>query len=403
MNGLSDLEQYRTTARAWLLSHVDEFGAKARRGLSEKDDLELGRRWLKLKSEHNYAAITMPKRYGGAGGTDLQKTIFDEEESAHAFPSNYFAISLGMPVPMMNLYGTEEEKARLLPRAIRGDDLWCQLFSEPGAGSDLAGIRTRAVRDGDDWVINGQKLWTSWAQFSDYAILVTRSDPTQPKHKGLTFFWLSMKSPGITVRPVRLAVGGHDVNEVFFDDVRIPDSQRMGDIGGGFKVAMETLFIERYTAASDTGFGPPLALFMKLACETVTDGKPAIEDGRVRREVASRFATQAALRALRNKSFLQRAKGLEPGPEGSIHKLVSARQRQAMGAVAMDIAGPSGAKWDHDANPYDDFAISWMHAPTIRIAGGADEMLLNTIAERILGLPQDHRPDKGVPFDRISA
>jgi alkylation response protein AidB-like acyl-CoA dehydrogenase len=395
------LDAYRSKVRAWLAGHAAQFGATARKGLDEAADLALGRRWQRTKAEAGYAGITWPRQYGGAGGSELEGAIFSEEEAALGFPTGYFAISLGQPVPIMLKHAPEDVRQRFAGPALRGEEIWCQLFSEPAAGSDLAALRLRAVRDGDDWVLSGQKLWTSWAQYSDFGVIVARTDPAVPKHKGLTYFWLDMKSPGITVRPVRLATGGHDVNEIFFDDVRVPDSQRLGAVGQGFAVAMETLFIERYSAADEAGFGPSLSLFVDLAKSQMLNGRPAIEDGRIRREIAGAFRQQRALAAIRTKTFLELANGREPGPEGSVHKLVSMRARQRLSAVAMDLMGASGLRWDPLASPKTDWAASWLTAPTGRIAGGADEMLLNTIAEKVLGLPQDYRPDKGVPFDQI--
>ncbi|MDE1145149.1 MAG: acyl-CoA dehydrogenase family protein [Azospirillaceae bacterium] len=395
------LEDYRAQARAWLADHAAEFGAQARRGLDEAADLALGRRWQRLKADNGYAGIAWSPQYGGAGGTELQAAIFAQEELPFGFPSVYFGISLGQPVPILLKYAPEEVRQRYALPALRGEEIWCQLFSEPAAGSDLAGIRLRAVRDGDGWVLSGQKLWTSWAHLADYGVILARTDPSQPKHKGLTYFWLDMKAPGVTVRPVRLANGGHDVNEVFFDDVRIPDNQRLGAVGQGFGVAMDTLMIERYAAADEAGFGPALSLFVNQALETTINGRPAIEDGRVRRDIATAFRQQRALAAIRTGTFLALAAGAEPGPEGSIHKLVSMRARQQLSAAAMDLMGTAGSILEPDASPQSDWAQSWLTAPTGRIAGGADEMLLNTIAERILGLPQDYRPDKGLPFDQI--
>ncbi|RYY29118.1 MAG: acyl-CoA dehydrogenase [Sphingomonadales bacterium] len=398
---MSELDTYRTSARIWLASHAAEYGVEARRGLSEADDLALARRWQRLKYDSGKVGISWPNAYGGAGLTELHQAIFAEEEARFGFGTSYFAISLGQPIPVMIKYATEDLRQRYAHPALKGEEIWCQLFSEPAAGSDLAGIRLKAVRDGDDWVLNGQKLWTSWAQHSDYGVIVTRTDPSVAKHKGLTYFWLDMKTPGVTVRPVKLANGEEDVNEVFFDDVRIPDSQRLGAVGGGFGVALDTLMIERYSAADEGGFGPALTSFVKLATETTINGRPAVEDGRTRREIANAFRQQRALVAIRTKTFMALQQGSEPGPEGSIHKLVSMRLRQKLSAAAMDLMGGAGSGLDPLRKPKEDWTHSWLTVPTGRIAGGADEMLLNTIAERLLGLPQDYRPDKAVPFDQI--
>jgi alkylation response protein AidB-like acyl-CoA dehydrogenase len=398
---MSDLDAYRASARAWLETKVAEFGAQARMGLNEDQDIALGRRWQDAKFEAGYAGIAWPREHGGQGLSPLEKLAFEQEEIKHGFPNNYFGISLGMPVPIMLRYASSNWGRERAEAALRGQEIWCQLFSEPGAGSDLAGLRTKATLDGDDWLISGQKLWTSYAHLSEYAVIVVRTDPTVLKHRGLTYFWLDMRSPGVTVRRVKLADGDSHVNEVFFDDVRVPDSQRMGAIGGGFGVAMETLFIERYIATDPSGFGPPLSGFIDMVRNCEINGRPASEDGRIRREIARNHAMRSALESINRRAQLAIQAGMEPGPEGSLHKLVSVRSRQRLSELAIDVQGAAGLLSHEGATPRNDWALSWMNAPTGRIAGGADEMLLNTIAEKILGLPQDHRPDKAVPFDQI--
>jgi alkylation response protein AidB-like acyl-CoA dehydrogenase len=397
-----ELDAYREKARRWVEAQVPTFGRAARRGLSEAQDLALGRRWQAAKLDAGYAGITWKREHGGQGLGPIEKLAFEQEEIKHGFPNEYFAVSLGMPVPIMLRYLPDGWKQERATAALRGEEIWCQLFSEPAGGSDLAGLRTRAEQDaGGDWIVNGQKLWTTWAQYSDYGVIVARTDPTVAKHRGLTYFWVDMRAPGITVRPIRLADGRSEVNEVFFDDVRIPDTQRLGAVGAGFGVAMETLVIERYSATDPAGFGPPLALFIDEARRIRIGGRAAIEDGRVRERVARTYATQSALAAIHRRALLSLAAGLQPGPEGAVHKLVSVRARQKLSEFAMDLKGVEGMRYDEGLSRKESWTKSWLTAPTGRIAGGADEMLLNTIAEKILGLPQDHRPDKGVPFNEI--
>jgi alkylation response protein AidB-like acyl-CoA dehydrogenase len=261
----------------------------------------------------------------------------------------------------------------------------------------------RAEQDGNGWKLNGQKLWTSWAQYSDYGVIVARTDPTVQKHKGLTYFWVDMRAPGVDVRPVKLAGGDSHVNEVFFDDVKLTDEHRMSPVGGGFAVAMATLMIERYVATDSAGFGPHLNLFISLAKEVKINGQPAIKDGRVRSALARNYAMRNGLDAITSRAMLMMQAGMEPGPEGSLNKLVSVRSRQKLSEMAIDLQGPSALAFDEHAPVKENWQTSWINAPTGRIAGGADEMLLNTIAEKILGLPQDYRPDKSVPFNQIPA
>ena len=397
-----DLQAYRDRARAFVQANAARYGREARRGLSVDQDVALARAWQRLKADNGYACITLPAEYGGGGGSDLQQILFAQEEARHGFPTEYLAIGLGMPAPMLLRYATEEQKRALVPPAIRGETIWCQIFSEPGGGSDVGAFRLKARRDGEDWVLDGQKVWISWAHYSDYGVIVARTDTAAPKHKGLTYFFVDLKAPGVTIRPVRQMHGRTDFNEVFFEDVRIPDANRLGPVGEGFRLAVETLMIERYTAAADeSGGGPPLADFIALASRVAYRGRPAVEDGRVRSTIAAAYTAQQALLAINQKSLLELAAGRTPGPEGSIHKLVGARERKRLAVAALDLLGPAGVGFDAASGMKEDFAMSWMDVATLRIAEGSDEMLLNTVAEKILGLPQDHRPDKGVPFDQI--
>lgn len=397
----NQLSDYVARARAWLDEMEPRFGHEARKGLTLEEDLALGREYQTLKSEAGYAAITLPRELGGGGGSEIQKILFGTEEFKHDFPTTYFTVSLGMPIPMLIRYGAPEAVKELAPKAIRGENIWAQLFSEPAAGSDLAALRMRAVRDGDGWRLDGQKLWTTWAQYADYAIAVVRTDPTVAKHAGLTFFWLDMKSPGIEVKPVRKLAGESEINEVFFDNVYVPDSQRMGEVGAGFRVAIETLMIERYSVADDAIGGPSLGEFAKLAAGTTINGRPAIDDGQVRRMLAEAIVERQGLRSIHRRALSAIAAGEEPGPEGSIRKLRLGRRRQMMGELAMDLFGADALILDPEATSSVDHTTSWINVPGARIAGGTDEILRNTIAEKVLGLPQDYRPDKKVPFNQM--
>lgn len=397
-------EAYRTKARAWLESVEPEFGREARRGLTEEQDLALGRRYQSAKYAAGYAGINWPVEFGGQGLTHIEKVIFESEEMKFGVPSVYFGISLGMPVPILMRYGSDKEftKERVI-KALKGEEIWCQLFSEPSGGTDLAGLRLKAEQDGNGWRLNGQKVWTSWAHYSDYGVIVARTDPTVEKHKGLTYFWVDMKAPGVTVRGIKLAGGDSHVNEVFFDNVRVEDNQRMSPVGGGFAVAITTLMIERYIATDSGGFGPHLDLFVDLAKELEINGRRAIEDGRIRSAIARNYAMRAGLDSITARAMLMMQAGMEPGPEGSLNKLVAVRSRQKLSELAIDLQGNAGMAFEPHAFVKENWSASWLNAPTGRIAGGSDETLLNTIAERILGLPQDHRPDKGVPFNQIPA
>ena len=221
--------EYRAGIRAWLNENAERKrpGSTFRVKQGADDLVPPAKDWQAKKYDAGYAGITLPEEYGGQGGTPLQQVIYNQEEADFVAPRGVYEIGLGMCIPTMLTYATEEQKIRYAVPALEGKEIWCQLFSEPSAGSDLAGLRTRCVRDGDDWVINGQKIWTSGAHFSDYGVIVVRSDPTAPKHKGLTYFFLDMNSPGIEVRRIKQVSGVSNFNEVFFTDVRIPDSQRL--------------------------------------------------------------------------------------------------------------------------------------------------------------------------------
>ena len=401
---MSELETYRLKARAFLEGMVPRYARENRCGNTSEQDLALGREYMAAKYDAGFAGINWSPELGGQGLSNLHKIAFDGEEMQFGMPVQFFGISLGMPVPMMIHYGQDRDFVKeRVTKALRGEEIWCQLFSEPSGGSDLAALRTKVEPDGNGWKMNGQKVWTSWAQYSDYGVIVTRSDPTVAKHKGLTYFWVDMKAPGVEVRPIKLAGGDSHVNEVFFDDVRLEDNQRMGEVGGGFGLALHTLMIERYIATDSAGFGPHLDLFVKLAKTAQVGGRPAIEDGRIRSAIARNHAMRAGLDSITRRAMLMMQAGMQPGPEGSLQKLVAVRSRQKLSELALDLQGTAALAFDEHAYVKEDWGTSWLNAPTGRIAGGSDEVLLNTIAEKVLGLPQDYRPDKGVPFNQIPA
>ncbi|MGE0388068.1 MAG: acyl-CoA dehydrogenase family protein [Gammaproteobacteria bacterium] len=395
------LARYRAAARAFLERHAPAYSGAARSGLSKDEDLALGRAWMKLKCEHGYSSISLPKKFGGGGGTQVQRIVFAEEESRWDVPIKYFGVSLGMPVPIMAAYASEAECIRLLPPAVRGEMIWCQLFSEPAAGSDLAALRTSARREGDRWILNGQKLWTSWAHYADWGVLVARHDPNLAKHKGLTYFYVDMRTPGISVRSVKLLAGDSHVNEVFFDNVEIPDSQRLGEVGDGFKISIHTLMIERYSVLDVWGSGPNLHTLLGLLRGHTLNGRPAIEDPRFRELAVDAIIEERALLEIQRRAFAAIQAGRPAGPEGSIGKLLIASKRQQLSRVAMDLLGPAALTVPEGMNTQLNATASWITGPLMRIAGGTDQILRNTIAEKVLGLPQDHRPDKSVAFNKV--
>lgn len=398
---------YRAAAKAWLAEHAPRFCGQHRRGLSLDADVALSRQWQALKADHGYACITVAKEYGGGGLTEIERNVFTEEELCYDVPL-YHVIGLSNPLPMFLRYANAEQRARIGPPSVRGDHIWCQLFSEPAAGSDLAALRLRAVHVAADpatgrpegWVLNGQKLWTSWAHIARWGVIVTRTDPTVPKHAGLTYFFVDMESAGISIRPTRRMVGKPDVAEVYFDDVFVPDDQRLGKVGDGFKLALETLMIERYAFSDESLNGTGLEQFIELAGSAKINGAPALADGEIRAEIARVYVERLGLRNIHERAMATMAAGREPGPEGAIRKLLLARTRQRLGALGLDLLGPDGVYLNPLGASLTDFSWSWLD-PSMRVAGGTDEVLLSTLAERVLGLPQDYRPDKGIPFNQL--
>lgn len=400
-----ELHNYRLEARQWLADNAAEYSDAARAGLSFEQDLALGRRWQALKADAGYASINLSSKWGGGGQTELHKIVFSEEELRYQLPTEYFVISTAQCMTILLGYGSEQAKQELAHRAIRGDDIWCQMFSEPAAGSDLAALRLKAERGSQDgvqgWRLNGQKLWTSWAHVAQWGYILTRTDPSQPKHAGLTAFYVDMTSHGVTVRPIRRMAGHDDVCEVFFDDVFVPDSQMLGPEGRGFHVSMEMLMVERIAGVYDESIGGvSLDRLLAFAKQAQINGQPALVDAQVRSMLAEAFIERQGLRSIYQRAMIDIEAGAEPGPEGGIRKLIMGRARQRLSALGMDLQGASGMLMNPEGDFRTDFSWSWID-PAGRIAGGTDEILLSTVAERVLGLPQDHRPDKKLPFNQI--
>jgi alkylation response protein AidB-like acyl-CoA dehydrogenase len=399
-NDTPDELAFRTEVKAWLAANARPRAPGERPNRSRaKDDHAIteAKAWQAKKAAAGLACITWPKDVGGRGGSPIQQIIYAQEEAKYATPPDIFAIGLGMCVPTVMKHGKPEHAQRFVKPAMRGDEIWCQLFSEPAAGSDVAGIKTRAVRDGDSWIVNGQKVWTTGAHFCDYGLLLTRTNPDVAKHAGLTMFFLDMTSPGVECRPIKQVSGGADFNEVFFTDVRIPDSQRLGAEGDGWKVALTTLMNERLAVGMATGILGVDDL-MSLARDHDLGDEPAIRNGAVREKLADWFVESEGLKYTRFRTWTALSRGETPGPESSITKVVSARQMQDLSSFAMELTGDAGIMTDADVPGAGAYQAQWFGAAGFRIAGGTDEILRNIIAERVLGLPQDHRADKDGSF-----
>jgi alkylation response protein AidB-like acyl-CoA dehydrogenase len=394
--------EFRAKCRAWLEANAElktkKTNSVKNMNVGNKSLLEAAAEWQKKKYDAGWAMIHWPKEFGGIGATPIERIIWAQEESKFNVPKGIYEIGLGMAGPVMMEYATDEQKERYLPPMAEGKEIWCQLFSEPSAGSDVAGLRSKAVQDGENWIVNGQKVWTSGAHFSDYGILVVRHDPGLEKHKGLTFFFVDMKSPGIEVKPIKQLTGGSSFNEVYFNDVVIPDSQRLGEIGDGWKVAITTLMNERLAVGDADGVDANEAF--ELAKKHNKDGEQLIDNNAVRESIADWYCEASGLKNTKLRTMSALSRGDTPGPEASITKIVSANKLQAIGNFGMDSSDMSGMLMDEESD-FIKFQMAWMGAAGLRIAGGTDEILKNIIAERVLGLPQEARADKGLAFKDI--
>jgi alkylation response protein AidB-like acyl-CoA dehydrogenase len=398
-NDTPDEAAYRGQVRAWLAANAPPPGAV--RDAEDPAGMAAAKAWQRKKAEAGYAAITWPKDWGGGGGASWQAVIFAQEEAAIETPGNPFQIGLGMCVPTVMTAGAEADKQRFVRPAVLGEEIWCQLFSEPGGGSDVAAARTRATREGEDWVINGQKVWTSGAHYADFGLLLARTDPDVPKHRGLTMFWIDMKAPGVEVRPIHQMSGASNFNEVYFTDVRLKDSQRVGEVGEGWRVSLVTLMNERLAVGGGAA-GSSHARVLRLAGEIATLAGPASKDAALREKIADWFVQAEGLKYTTYRTQTALSRGQTPGPENSIAKLVSASLMQDMANAALDLEDQFGILSDPALAPLGAaFQQTILAAPGIRIAGGTDEIMRNIIAERVLGLPQDVRLDKDVPFKDI--
>jgi len=395
--------EFRVKARAWLEANAEPIDPDATGPdmLGEREDaatIQRAKDWQAKKYDAGWAVLTWPKKYGGQGLGRMENVIWNQEEAKFETPPNIYTIGHGMLGPTIMTHGTDEQQKKYIPDMARGQEVWCQLFSEPAAGSDLAGLRATAVRDGKDWILNGQKIWSTAAQYCEWGMIVVRTDPNVPKHAGLTYFIVDMRSPGIEVRPIKQINGGSGFNEVFFTDVRVPGENQLGGEGDGWRVALTTLMNERVAIGAGAGAGRFKDLF-RLARQSRIGGRPAIEDGAVRQKLASIYVRSKGLQYTGMRTLSALSQGATPGPEGSIGKAVGAPLSQEIASFAVDLQGAAGGLLDKEASPMEGlWQNAYLSAPGIRIAGGTDEILKNIIAERVLRLPPETRLDKDVAF-----
>jgi alkylation response protein AidB-like acyl-CoA dehydrogenase len=391
---------FRAEVRAWLETKANRrvVGGPSDHSYvpgekSAEDDLKhtaACKEWQQTLYDGGWAGLTWPVDAGGRGGKGWQQRIFNEEQAKFDVAVGAFAVGIGMAGPTIIAWGTDEQKARFLPPMLRGDEIWCQLFSEPGAGSDLAGLRTRAERDGDEFILNGQKVWTSGAHYSQWGLLLARTDLDQPKHRGITAFILDMSLPGIEVRPLRQITGASHFNEVFFTDVRIPASAQLGPLNEGWRVANTMLSNERALI----GGGGGRVGFRDLA-ELAKQGGTA-HDPLLRQELARSYTRMQIIKWLGWRARSRKDGGM--GPETSVLKLAVSRRLELDGDLVLALQRAHGVLSNEDAlfDGYyqQQFLMQW----SSRIGGGTEQVQRNVIGERVLGLPGEPRVDKDVPF-----
>jgi len=387
-------EAFRKEFRAWLAANLPPDlcldDAADDRVASDRETFERRRAWQKTMHAAGWVGITWPTEYGGRGAGLIERVIWEEEYAAARAPVLPGNMALYLVGPTIIHWGTDAQKRRHLPAILAADEIWCQGFSEPGAGSDLASLRTRAVDRGDHYVVNGQKVWTSGAHFAHWIILLVRTDPDAPKHRGISCLLVPMRSPGISVRPLVLMTGHHHFNEVFFTDVAVPKANLLGPPNQGWKVSTTTLMYERHSAGGRS-HAAQIARLAALARRVTIDGKPAWEQPWIRQRLAQLAIDCEALKYTRLRSLTRQLRGEPPGPEGSILKLTGSELGVRIADVAGELLGmhvlvnePSGAVPD---------APRWFNrvlaARQYTISAGTSEIQRNIIGERVLGLPKD--------------
>jgi alkylation response protein AidB-like acyl-CoA dehydrogenase len=384
---------FRQVVSAWFGEH-----AKVRTGLNDwsrnpmhPDYVRRCREWQHTLYEGGWGAITWPEEYGGRGDSSWHQAIFTQEVSKYDVSTGAFTVGIGMAGPTLIAHGTEEQKRRHLPAMLRGEAVWCQLFSEPDAGSDLAGLTTRATRDGEAFVVNGQKVWTSGAQHSDWGILIARTNQHAPKHRGITYFLVDMRTPGIEVRPLRQITGSAHFNEVYLTDVVVPAKNVVGRIDDGWSVAHTTMGYERALIGGNQSISIAQVLDLAHRCNQSSDPL-------VRQLIAKFYIRVQLLRFMNYRVQTALSQGRMPGPEASTTKLFLSRHMSLNGELFMTLVGANGMLGDGTALDDGLWEIAFLNQWMSRLGGGTDNIQRNSLAERVLGLPREPRSDKDRPF-----
>jgi alkylation response protein AidB-like acyl-CoA dehydrogenase len=366
----------------------------------KRDAVERARSFQRQLFDEGFGAITWPIEYGGRDLPRRYQRAFDRVLAAYQTPPRVLDIGLGMIGPAILVHGTDEQKQRFVPPLLRGEHVWCELFSEPGAGSDLASAQMSATRDGDLWVLDGQKVWTSGAHHSDYAACIARTDRDQPKHEGISLFLVDMRAPGVTVRPLRQMTGDAHFNEVFLDGVRVHTDDVLGGVNGGWRVTRTILAFERQTlAVMGSGGGGGGGGFTSLV--DAARERELLDRAEVRQQLIDLRIRQTVLRQLSTRLQFNAASGKGTGGEASLVKLAMASLLQDTADVAVALAGPAAVAWDPATPRGDRWTMQLLNAPSASIGGGTNEIVRNVIAERLLGLPRDIEVDADVPFHSL--
>jgi alkylation response protein AidB-like acyl-CoA dehydrogenase len=386
---------YRAQVRSWLEEHSSEAPVlKGPDAIRDEDEIIAARRvWQGKLAEGGLAGLTWPKEYGGQGLGPIEQVIANQEIARAKLPGILDAIGVGMLGPTIIAHGTDEQKSRYLAPLLHGDEVWCQLFSEPAAGSDLAAVQARARQQDDGtWRLSGQKVWTTNAQFASFGLLIARTDPDVPKHKGLTMFIVPIDAEGVTVRGLRQISGEAEFNEVFFDDVALDAGAVVGGVGNGWGTALTTLMFERVTIGlGSEGMGYSSTRF----ASALAADKHARRDPEVRHRLGEIAAELLAIRFTGYRTLTALQKGQVPGPESGLAKVTLVSGAIKAGDLIADVLGPDALQEDSEWA----YMISFL--PGLKSAGGTEEILRNTIGERVLGLPPEPRLDKGIPFSEL--
>ena len=389
--GLTASEQkFRDELRAWLKANLPAKSSQAVKNASSAHEYHAYlKAWQRKLYDGGYAGINWPKEFGGRGASFIEQAIFQEELALADAPERMGTIGQGLVGPTIIAVGTDAQKKRYLPGILSGDEVWCQGFSEPNAGSDLASLETKGVLDGDDFVVNGQKIWTSYAHIADWCLLVVRTDPAAPKHKGMTSLLVDMKSPGITVRPLKMMSGDSGFNEMFFSNVRVPVANVLGKVNDGWNVAITALSNER--ANLGTGlyvvFKRNLDALLEHARKLKRHGKPAMQDPVLRQRLAQAYVDLEVFRLNTTRSLSNLNKTGAPGPEGSIQKLYWSELNQRNAQIAMEVLGPLAMLSDFDNGRW---SYNYLRSRGNTIEAGTSEVQRNIIAQRVLGLPRSY-------------